>query len=40
MHLNKKILLLFNWVKEKNLYIVSQTFVTFDQLAKNIKPHK
>ena len=26
--------------KRKNIYILSQTFVTLDQLTKNIKPYK
>ena len=37
--LNKKILLLFSRVKEKNIYIISQTFVT-DRLTENMKPCK
>ena len=35
-----KIFFLFSWVKEKNQYIVSQTFVTLDPLTENMKLHK
>ena len=35
-----KIFFLFSWVKEKNQYIASQTFVTLDPLTEHIKLHK